>query len=202
MPLVGDCMSQKFSTVFLLVFFFFLQPSGVKFAPFEWLLLSVQVQPQDCVPQSGNAAPSLPIKLKSTNEDGVRHRIISNILSHAQACLYQPQISSQIRALKMGEVELPDSNRITSCRRLDVSLQLGSSFLPPLDVWSLVKFFIAELRPSIFISLRKRARLSRLISLKSVPACSIFDNVAWTTLLINEITQAEWKRDGFDSFPS
>ncbi len=87
-----------------------------------------------CLPQSGNTAPSLPIKLQSTNEDGVRHRITSNILSHTQACLRQPQISLQIKALKMGEVELPDNNQITSCWRLDVSFQLGFSFLPPLDV--------------------------------------------------------------------
>ncbi len=87
-----------------------------------------------CLPQSGNAAPSLPIKLQSANEDGVRHRITSNIHSHTQACLCQPQISLQIKALKMGEVELPDNNQITSCRRLDVSFQLGSSFLPSLDV--------------------------------------------------------------------
>lgn len=86
-----------------------------------------------CLPQSGNAAPSLPIKLQSTNEDGVRHRITSNILSHTQACLCQPQISLQIKALKMGE-ELPDNNQITSCLRLDVSFQLGSIFLPSLDV--------------------------------------------------------------------
>lgn len=87
-----------------------------------------------CLPQSGNAALSLPIKLQSTNEDGARHRITSNILSHTQACLCQPQISLQIKALKMGEVELPDNNQITSCRRLDALFQLGSSFLPSLDV--------------------------------------------------------------------
>lgn len=87
-----------------------------------------------CLPKSGNGAPSLPIKLQSTNEDGVRHRITSNILSHTQASLCQPQISLQIKALKMVEVELPDNNQITSCRRLDVSFQLGSSFLPSLDV--------------------------------------------------------------------
>lgn len=87
-----------------------------------------------CLPQSGNAAPSLPIKFQSTNEDGVRHQITSNILSHTEACLCQPQISLQIKALKMGDVELPDNNQITSCRHFDVLFQLGSSFLPSLDV--------------------------------------------------------------------
>lgn len=87
-----------------------------------------------CLPQSGNAAPSLPIKLQSTDQDGVRHRITSNILSHTPACRCQPQISLQIKALKMGEVELPDNNQITSCQRLDVYFQVGSSFLPPLEV--------------------------------------------------------------------
>ena len=107
-----------------------------------------------CLPQSGHAAPSLPIKLKSTNEDGVRHRITSNILSHTQACLCQPRISLQIKALKMGEVELPDNNQITSCRRLDVSVQLGSSFLPSLDVRTEFSFFsLVELQPSISISI-------------------------------------------------
>lgn len=78
-----------------------------------------------CLAQSGNAALSSPIKLQSTNEDGVRHRITSNILSHTQACLRQPQISLQIKAQKTEEAELPDNNRITSCQRLDVSWKLG-----------------------------------------------------------------------------
>lgn len=87
-----------------------------------------------CLPQSENVVLSLPIKLQSTNEDGVRRRITSNILSPTQACLCQPQISFQIKALKMGEAELPDNNQITSCRRLDLFFQLGCNFLLPIDV--------------------------------------------------------------------
>lgn len=87
-----------------------------------------------CLAQSGNVALSLPIKLQSTNENGVRHRITSNILSHTQSCLCQPQISLQIKALKMGDVELPDNNQITSCWRLDVLFQLGAIILHSLDI--------------------------------------------------------------------
>ena len=53
------------------------------------------------LPQSLNAMLSLPIKVQSTNQDGGRHRITSNILSNSQAHLCQPQISLQIEALKM-----------------------------------------------------------------------------------------------------
>lgn len=46
----------------------------------------------------------------------------------------------------MGEVELPDNNQITSCQRIDVYFQVGSSFPPPLEVWGeLVEFFLLEL---------------------------------------------------------
>lgn len=76
----------------------------------------------------------------------MRHRITSNILSHTQARSCQPQISLQIKALKMGEVELPDNNQITSCQHLDVYFQVGASFLPPLEVQGeRVEFFLFEL---------------------------------------------------------
>lgn len=101
------------------------------------LFLSLQfvwVPSPPCEPQSENAVPSLPIKLQSPSEDVLRHQITSNILFHTQACLCQPQISLQIKTLKMGEFELPDNNRITSCRFLDASIQLGSNFLLSLCV--------------------------------------------------------------------
>lgn len=105
-----------------------------------------------CLPQSGNSAPSLPIKLQSTNEDRVRHRITSNILSHTQACLCQPQISLQIKDLKMGK-GLPDNNQITSCLRLDVTFQVGSVFLFSLDVQGEFSWVFPGWASSIYFNL-------------------------------------------------
>lgn len=96
-------------------------------------------------PKVGIQRSSLPIKLQSANEDGVRHHITSNILSHTRARLRQPQIGLRIKALKTGEVALPD-NQITSCLCLYPLFQLGSNFLPSLDVrGGLVEF--SGLRP-------------------------------------------------------
>lgn len=153
-----------------------------------------------CPPQSGNVAPSSPIKLQSPNEDGVRHQITSNILSRTQVCLCQPQISLQIKAPKMRGVELPDNNQITSCRRFDVLFQLGPSF-PTFSwcAWRRVEFSWFSLDHPFQSQFGRRLAIKtggwNLVRPKSALAWSMFDNedVVQTiqTLLINEITQAE-----------
>lgn len=59
------------------------------------------------------------------------HPISSPILKPVFA---SHKLAYKLRLRRREKSRLPDNNEATSCRRLDASVQLGSSFLPSLDV--------------------------------------------------------------------
>lgn len=107
------------------------------------------------------------------------HPISSPILKPVFA---SRKLAYKLRLWRWEKSSLPDNNQITSCRRLDVSFQLGRGFLPSLDVRGEFSWVSPGWASTVHFNLHSEGGRSlgqadaELISLKSVPAWSTFGN--------------------------